>query len=72
MPFYLPPTLKIERRFLLNRMVPGVDRDRVIEVLEGWGRKWDEVKWDEEVWRGTGFRCESLNLDERTSRRTRA
>lgn len=60
LPFYLPPTLKIQRRFLLNRMVPGVDRDRVIALLEGAGKVWDEVAWDDDGWRGTGFRWDGL------------
>ena len=56
---YLPPTLKIERRFLLNRLVPGPERDALVELLGKWGKSWEEVEWKDERWREVGFRCES-------------
>ncbi|KAL7410220.1 hypothetical protein BDY24DRAFT_184518 [Mrakia frigida] len=55
---YLPPTLKIERKFLLNRLVPGPERTALVDLLERNGKTWEEVEWKDEAWRQVGFRCE--------------
>lgn len=47
----LPLDTTVERRFLLNRILPGDSRDQIVSLLQKNGKTFDEIPFVEDEWR---------------------